>query len=155
MFFAVFSTPLSFLDIGTILIQYHKSHSIMGQRQNRKRVRHRPPRARKHFELEPSPVQPAPLTTSQPSPTAMSVRYSYVQSLPSQRTTLRRRPSLYSRLSTSSCSTSTRSREDNKSRDLRIFGGLEDDSESSDLRGPMLDVVLGLFNGVDYDDEAC
>lgn len=26
-------------------------------------------------------------------------------------------------------------------------------SSSTDLRGRMLDVVLGLFNGVDYDDE--
>ena len=42
------------------------------------------------------------------------------------------------------------------SRDRRIFGGVEDDSESAkELCGPMLDVVLGLFSGVDYDDSLC
>ena len=43
--------------------------------------------------------------------------------------------------------------ESDNSRDRRIFGGDDDDSQSArDLRGPMLDVVLGLFNGIDYDD---
>lgn len=42
------------------------------------------------------------------------------------------------------------------SRDRRIFGGVEDDLESAkELCGPMLDVVLGLFNGVDFDDSLC
>lgn len=37
-----------------------------------------------------------------------------------------------------------------------MFGGVDDDTESAlELRGPMLDVVLGLFNGVDYDDALC
>ncbi|KAF2216489.1 hypothetical protein CERZMDRAFT_81585 [Cercospora zeae-maydis SCOH1-5] len=40
------------------------------------------------------------------------------------------------------------------SRDKRMFGGEDDDSVSAmELRGPMLDVVLRLFDGVDYDDE--
>jgi len=37
-------------------------------------------------------------------------------------------------------------------RDRRIFGGLDGEDESADLRGAMMDVVLGLFNGIDYDD---
>lgn len=38
-------------------------------------------------------------------------------------------------------------------RDKRMFGGEDGDSESAlELRGPMLDVVLGLFDGIDYDD---
>ena len=41
-------------------------------------------------------------------------------------------------------------------RDKRMFGGEDDDTESAmELRGPMLDVVLGLFNGIDYDDALC
>lgn len=48
------------------------------------------------------------------------------------------------------------SQEDDHSRDIRIFGGLEDEEfESEDLRGPMLDVVLGLWNSTDYDDALC
>ena len=40
--------------------------------------------------------------------------------------------------------------------DRSWFGGVDEDSESArDLRGPMLDVVLSLFNGVDYDDALC
>lgn len=54
-----------------------------------------------------------------------------------------------------SSNSSQESQEDAKSRDIRIFGGLENELESTDLRGPMLDVVLGLFNGIDYDDALC
>lgn len=44
--------------------------------------------------------------------------------------------------------------EDAQYREMRIFGGLpEDEHDSSDLRGPMLDVVLSLFDGIDYEDE--
>lgn len=43
-----------------------------------------------------------------------------------------------------------------EARDRRIFGGDEDETQSAmELRGPMLDVVLGLFNGIDYDDSLC
>lgn len=39
--------------------------------------------------------------------------------------------------------------------DKRMFGGEDDDTASAmELRGPMLQVVLGLFNGIDYDDAA-
>lgn len=45
--------------------------------------------------------------------------------------------------------------EDSLARDLRIFGGDRDEASTTDLRGPMLDVVLGLFDGLDYDDAMC
>lgn len=43
--------------------------------------------------------------------------------------------------------------EDDAMRDRRFFGGdEEDEGNTDDLRGAMLDVVLGLFDGVDYED---
>jgi len=33
-----------------------------------------------------------------------------------------------------------------------MFGGAEGEADVADLRGAMVDVVLGLFGGVDYDD---
>jgi hypothetical protein len=129
----------------------HKQHSHsfqhmdlnnMGQRQNRKRVRHRPHRARKQFQYQPAPIQPSSFVSA---PTAMSIRYSYAPSRPSfSRST--------SYTTTSSKSMSRYREEDAQSRDRRIFGGVEGEQESTDLRGQMLDVVLGLFDGVDYDD---
>nr|POF03469.1 hypothetical protein CFP56_72565 [Quercus suber] len=52
----------------------------------------------------------------------------------------------------SSCPCSTESA---AARDQRIFGESDEDEkfgDFDDLRGPMLDVVLGLFDGIDYDD---
>lgn len=45
--------------------------------------------------------------------------------------------------------------ESTEARMLRIFGGVEGEHEESDLCAPMLDVVLGLFDAVDYDDGVC
>lgn len=48
--------------------------------------------------------------------------------------------------------------EDARSRDLRIFGGWEDDggkeeaAEMEGLKAPMLEVVKGLFGGIDDED---
>ena len=39
-----------------------------------------------------------------------------------------------------------------EARERRIFGGEGGGLEDDALKGPMLDVVLGLFNGLDYDD---
>ena len=46
-------------------------------------------------------------------------------------------------------------REDARARDMRIFGGWGDEPELDELKKPMLDVVLGLFDGLDYDDGMC
>lgn len=129
----------------------------MGQRQNRKRVRHRPNRQRKYINLPPQPIQPNPFAMI---PTAWSIRYSYAPNSTSSKTTLSRMssPSAFSHSSVSSSTSSTLGgsrQEDAKSRDIRIFGGLENEHDSADLRGPMLDVVLGLLNGIDYDDALC
>ena len=83
----------------------------------------------------------------------MSVRYSYAQAQPLPQHSLPRTSDFTSGWNSKPYSRSARKQEDAVSRDLRIFGGLEGEPElSSDLRGPMLDVVLGLFNGMDYDD---
>lgn len=42
--------------------------------------------------------------------------------------------------------------EDDVKRNMRVFGGSTDEAGSMELCGPMLDVVLGLFGGVDYED---
>ena len=76
----------------------------------------------------------------------MSVRHSYAQQTS---------PSLARTISNNRRFSEAES-ENAFTRDLRVFGGvLEDEIESSDLRGPMLDVVLGLFDGIDYDDDLC
>lgn len=124
----------------------------MGQRQNRKRVRHRPNRQRKYVTLPPQPIQPNPFSTA---PTALSIRYSYAPNSTFSKSSLSRTPSLTSCSSKASSISSRLSQEDAQSRDIRIFGGLENEVEATDLRGPMLDVVLGLFNGIDYDDALC
>lgn len=42
--------------------------------------------------------------------------------------------------------------EDAATRNVRVFGGSESEAGSSELCGPMLDVVLGLFGSIDYDE---
>lgn len=86
----------------------------------------------------------------------MSVRYSYAPSFPQLKQLPRKDQTVDSSTNSISPANSKYIREDATSRDLRVFGGVpEDQHELADLRGPMLDVVLGLFNGIDYDDEAC
>lgn len=43
--------------------------------------------------------------------------------------------------------------EDACARERRIFGSCEGGSGGDELKKGMLDVVLGLFDGLDYDDE--
>lgn len=84
----------------------------------------------------------------------MSIRYSYAQIQPQSQQTVSKSQILKSSRSPMSPAKPNCRPEDAVSRDLRVFGGVpEDQYELSDLRGPMLDVVLGLFNGIDYNDE--
>lgn len=129
-----------------------RTHIDMGQRQNRKRTRHRPGRQRKNSDRLNSG---SPYARSQSFPTAISGRYSYspAQTYPTKASYIR---SSKSSRSLTSWSDSSCDDEDPECRDMRIFGGLpEEQEESSDLRGPMIDVVLGLFNAIDYEDENC
>ncbi|KAF2158680.1 hypothetical protein M409DRAFT_61461 [Zasmidium cellare ATCC 36951] len=102
-------------------------------KQNRKRIRHRPSRARKQ-EL---------YTASQRSGTSPTTDNTPFKS---------------KTMSTSGTMWSTNlprllRQESAESRERRIFGGEDGDTASAKaLKGAMLDVVLGLFDGVDYED---
>jgi hypothetical protein len=143
----------------------------MGQRDNRKRVRHRPNRFVRKQQMQQSfqlcsnhqtatSSHPAMANSTRPfpasfptsfstTPMAISMRYSYAAPSTYTPSTQMFRPS-------SPCSSvSSTPHEDALSRDLRIFGGVEDEGSETDLRAQMLDVVLGLFDGLDYDDALC
>ena len=48
-----------------------------------------------------------------------------------------------------------RSQENVAAWERRMFGGAEEDVDGANLRGAMMDVVVSLFGGVDYDDALC
>lgn len=106
------------------------------------------------LELQSTPIQPASLLQgSQPLPSTRSIQYIYppipTSSKPVQSYAVRQA------LSSSAISSPRTSRESATARERRIFGGLDDETGEEDLRGPMLDVVLGLLGGLDYDDALC
>jgi len=108
-------------------------------------------RSRKQ-ELEPSPIQPGPLLCgSQPLPSTKTDHWGYSDAA---RTASIISPPSSPPTSRLSCTkhTTTASRESAEARERRIFGGEEGEGDSEELCGPMLDVVLGLFDGMDYDD---
>lgn len=139
----------------------------MAPRQNRKRIRHRPRSRGRRLgcggggDLVPTPIQPVPMT----HPTAMSVRYSYAGQMPSvQKVAHSQKTSAEGRkeglqITSPVYGQHSRVREGRweLERELRVFGGSEEESEADgeDLKGPMLEVMLGLFDGLDYDDDAC
>jgi hypothetical protein len=141
----------------------------MGDRHNRKRTRHRPIRRQRlctQFDQCEAVVMIPSITTSPSDQTLAPIPCSCWH--PSAR-----QPSTTTNPATSSkpamCLQSLQQShcasivsnipETPRSRTRRVFGGVEssdgedgdDDEESTELCGPMLDVVLGLFGGVDYD----
>ncbi|EME85561.1 uncharacterized protein MYCFIDRAFT_171467 [Pseudocercospora fijiensis CIRAD86] len=119
------------------LYNLHIPDLEMGQKQNRKRTRHRPSRSKRQSSVYGMSKADQSATTSPKHMWSTSCINTYWQApyvTPLQRPQLLRKESA-------------------TSRDRRMFGGEDDDTKSAmDLRGPMLDVVLGLFNGIDYDD---
>lgn len=138
----------------------------MGDRHNRKRTRHRPIRRQRlccpqldqdKVTTTPSDQQLAPLACSCWHPSAR-------QTSPTTSTTPTSMSHPTMRLQVSSHCTSNIPSISNdipetpRSRARRVFGGVDSsdedddgDEESTELCGPMLDIVLGLFGGVDYD----
>lgn len=110
---------------------------------------------------QPVPIQPTPLQSM--APTAMSVRYSY-SCADEARIDAPTTSMSWKTWRTSSPPRQTGhfsakhglsdTREDLTERDMRIFGGSRGESGGDELKAPMLDVVLGLFDGLDYDDDA-
>lgn len=124
---APFDTMSTRLDMQ--LYSIHIPEHAMGQKQNRKRTRHRPSRTkRQRASLESATELRHVRTASLQSKYGPDASLPYYQPQPMRQ-------------------------ESAMSRDRRLFGGEDDDTASAmELRGPMLDVVLGLFNAIDYDD---
>lgn len=121
-----------FLFLYTQLIKYRFTtsylHHIMGQRHNRKRTRSRPSKPSETITLI-SNTTTYPATWS-PPPISLS--------------SFERPPT-----SSSSCSESW---DPLMAKRIHVFGGDAGD-EGGELCAPMLQVVLDLFNGVDYEDD--
>lgn len=107
---------------------------------NRKRIRHRTKHPRKSFEIT-VPTYQSPLSLFTNNILSHDARMEFSDQ--------------HSNFCMNRPMSSTQA-ESAKSRDRRIFGGDGDETQSAlELRGPMLDIVLGLFNGIDYDDALC
>lgn len=109
----------------------------MGDRHNRKRIRHRPVRRQRLCTLPPSSDIHDPTTNTTTLPPTPSSRWHPPP--PTATKPLHRREKFP---------------ETPRALARRIFGGAQDDGEDDEeLCGHMLDVVLGLFGGVDYIDD--
>lgn len=136
----------------------------MGDRHNRKRTRHRPIRRQRlcqQFDIANNTAEPVSLsTTSDQQPSLCTCWHlSTRQQAPSK-------PSLHQTIKPQ-CISNAKTKlargnlpiaplpETLQSRTRRVFGGVEasDDEESTELCAPMLDVVLALFGGIDYDED--
>ncbi|GAB7326960.1 hypothetical protein MBLNU13_g10914t2 [Cladosporium sp. NU13] len=135
----------------------------MGDRHNRKRTRHRPIRRQRlcqQFDIANNTAEPVSLATSdqQPSPCTCWHPSTRQQSPSKQSLHQTIKPQCTSIAKTNAACGNppiTHLPETLQSRTRRVFGGVEasDDDESTELCAPMLDVVLTLFGGIDYDDD--
>lgn len=135
----------------------------MGDRHNRKRTRHRPIRRQRlcqQFDIANNTAEPVSLAILEQQPSPCTCWH------PSKRQQPPSKPSLHQRIKPQCTSINktdpacgnlpvTPLPETIQSRTRRVFGGVEasDDDESTELCAPMLDVVLALFGGIDYDDD--
>lgn len=118
----------------------------MGQRMQRKRVRHRSRHGSRHcFDTTNVP--------SGPKDIAPQVYQSVTHAAPNAIRSAQPRAQLSLRQPEQTKASNKRlPEEDDAARRIRVFGGSADEARSTELCGPMLDVVLGLFGSVDYDD---
>jgi len=140
----------------------------MGDRHNRKRTRHRPIRRQRlcqqQLDIADNNAAPVSLATSSsdqhPSTYPCSCWHPSTRQLPPSKPTHHQ---TFQTQCTSITKTdlacgdlpTTHLPETPQSRTRRVFGGVEasDDDESTELCAPMLDVVLTLFGGIDYDED--
>lgn len=132
----------------------------MGDRHNRKRTRHRPIRRQRlcqQLDNTNTNIASTPISTLDQTPSSPACSCWRPSTRPPLSTTISTKSTL--QVPQLPCAASvTRAKpgvfhtpETPLSRTRRVFGGAED--ESAELCGPMLDVVLGLFGGIDYDDD--
>ncbi|EMC92191.1 hypothetical protein BAUCODRAFT_281232 [Baudoinia panamericana UAMH 10762] len=119
----------------------------MGQKHNRKRTRHRSMSSRRRHSLLPScgALSPSGGICGLPS----SLPFSNIARTDSAQSSS---DGVSDRQSSERCPQPDNEAELAYNREQRIFGGVYGEPDASSLCGPMLDVVLGLFNGVDYED---
>ena len=144
-------------------LDYHGRDKRMGDRHNRKRTRHRPIRRQRlcqQFDIANNTAEPVSLATSDQQPSPCTCWHPSTRQIPSSKPTLHQtiKPQCTSIAKTNAACGNlpiTPLPETLQSRTRRVFGGVEasDDDESTELCAPMLDVVLALFGGIDYDDD--
>lgn len=144
------------------------NRKTMGDRHNRKRTRHRPIRRQRlccppldqqsTVTMIPSSTSPSDHQT--PAHLVCSCWHPSARQPPTTTTTSTTHPTLRLQTIQPHCESdiAVNIPETPRSRTRRVFGGVDssdddgsDDEESTELCGPMLDIVLGLFGGVDYD----
>jgi hypothetical protein len=136
----------------------------MGDRHNRKRTRHRPIRRQRlcpQFDQCEAAVMIPSTSTSEQHPTQLqcSCWHPSARQIPTTTTTSNPNMRLQPLQTSHGVPIINNIPETPRSRTRRVFGGVDSsddedgdiDVESTELCGPMLDVVLGLFGGVDYD----
>jgi hypothetical protein len=141
----------------------------MGDRHNRKRTRNRPLRRQRLCQqLDNTLNDTPPINISLSTPTHQQYPSPHTCSCwrPSSRQIPPSKPISHQPLppqchaSTNTNSVAARpsaslAPESPQSRTRRVFGGIEslDEDDEAELCAPMLDVVLSLFGGIDYDDD--
>ncbi|KAF1819784.1 uncharacterized protein K489DRAFT_383355 [Dissoconium aciculare CBS 342.82] len=124
-------------------------------RPNRKRTRHRPGRSQRRNSGDSSGSSSPELVTRHDSGCFMppSSAYSRCSSTDTTKDYCINSPS--GTIAMEKPTSSSTMRIDRDTLDRQMFGGVDEDSQSAqELRGPMLDVVLSLFNNVDFIDPA-
>jgi hypothetical protein len=135
----------------------------MGDRHNRKRTRNRPLRRQRLCQqLDNTLNDISPISLSTTNQNQLIPPYTCPCWRPSSRQPPQSKPISHQPLppqchaSTNTNSACTRlSPETPQSRTRRVFGGIDslDEDDEAELCAPMLDVVLSLFGGIDYDDD--
>jgi hypothetical protein len=143
----------------------------MGDRHNRKRTRNRPLRRQRLCQqLDNTLNDTPPINISLPTP--INQQYPPPYTCPFWRPSSRQAPQskpISHQLLPPQCTTDLNinthppctkvsaplAPETPQSRTRRVFGGIEslDEDDEAELCAPMLDVVLSLFGGIDYDDD--
>jgi hypothetical protein len=135
----------------------------MGDRHNRKRTRNRPLRRQRLCQQLDNTTNDTPsISLSTPNQNQHLSPYACSCWRPSSRQPPQSKPIVHQPLppqchtnTTTNAACTRLSHETPQSRMHRVFGGVEspDEDDEAELCVPMLDVVLSLFGGIDYNDD--